>query len=444
MIDAVARIFGVLLMWLYELAQNYGIAVILFAIAVRALMLPFQMKSKRGELQSLRISPKVKAIEKKFESNKRQAQVEIANLYKEEGVSPASGCLWSFIQLPIWLLLYQAIRNPLTTMMGIPKGEAIEAISAKLAEFAELLGRVVPAATDQIAQAQFISQLPSEQFEVLRALPEVGDKLRQLNYSFLGLNLGAVPQWKFWTWDYSDPKLWAPLLFLGLIPVVSGVAQFIYQKVLKKIRPQTPVTTGGMNPNSASMMIMFSAMSVVFGFSMPAALSVYWIAGSLVTLGQDVWLYKRYTKILDVEDAEKNRIRAQKQAELERKHGETEKLKAENARVESASLSKKRQQNLEKQERQQKQAEWERKNAPSKQEGDEEPSRVGNRKYARGRAYDPDRYGRAPVIALLPPDAEDAELAEEADGADMPDVSDITINTVGEIAPFDDEENTDD
>jgi YidC/Oxa1 family membrane protein insertase len=120
MLNAIAKPFGVLLMWLYEFFGNYGLAVIVFALLVKLILLPFQMKSKRGMMQTSRLQPRLKELEKKHGANKTKYNEEVAKLYKEEKVSPMSGCIWSLIPFPILIALYQAIRYPLTIMMGVP------------------------------------------------------------------------------------------------------------------------------------------------------------------------------------------------------------------------------------------------------------------------------------------------------------------------------------
>ncbi|NLB29817.1 MAG: membrane protein insertase YidC, partial [Clostridiales bacterium] len=119
MLNAIAKPFGMLLMWLYELVANYGIAVILFALVVKIILLPFQMKSKRGTMQQARLQPRQAEIQKKHGANKQKYNEELQKLYKEEGVNPASGCIWGLLPFPILIALYQAIRFPLTIMMGV-------------------------------------------------------------------------------------------------------------------------------------------------------------------------------------------------------------------------------------------------------------------------------------------------------------------------------------
>jgi len=174
-------------------------------------------------------------------------------------------------------------------------------------------------------------------------------------------------------------------------------------------------------------------MSVVFGFMFPAALSLYWTIGTVIQIGQDTWLTKRYTKILDEEDAEKAEIRKVKEAELEAKRIETERRKAEGLAERDRSTSKRKKKKGKKEGKRERAADWEKKHAPSEKEEKYEPGRVGNRRYARGRAYDPDRYSKTSG------DDDDFQDDEEDYDAGEP-VVDIDDEETSEIETYDDED----
>ena len=95
---------------------------------------------------------------------------------------------------------------------------------------------------------------------------------------------------------------------------------------------------------------------------------------------------------MDAEDAAKNEQQRIKEAELEAKRLETERKKSENKTEINPNTSKKKQQKTERQEQLEKAVEWERKNQKVPEKEEDNPSRVGNRRYARGRAYDPNRF----------------------------------------------------
>lgn len=377
----IATPFGILMMWLYNVTQSYGLAIILFAIIVRLIMLPFQMKSKKGMMRTQLLQPRMQELQKKYGSNQQKYNEEIQKLYREEGVNPMSGCLWSLIPFPILIALYYAIREPLTTMMRVPSELLAEggAIMEKLTELGYEAGSRTAYA--EIEMSKFIS----DHFEAFSSLSE---KLVKIDYTFLGVDLGATPDWHFWEYDFSDPaKIW-PQIGLLLIPVLAASLSYLQSKITQKLSPQADPNASA---TSNSMMLMMPLMTIFFCFMMPGALGLYWAIGSVISIVQEILLTNYYKQQLAVETAESDRRRAQREAELEAKRAETERLKAAGEQLENESTSKKKKALREKQEREKAEREYR-----DSQSGEEkyEPSRVGHRKYARGRAYDPDRYTR--------------------------------------------------
>ena len=221
MLDAIAKPFGVLLLWLYRLTSNYGAAILLFAVIVKLIMLPFQMKSKRGMMRMSRLSGKMQELQKRHEGNQRKYQEEMAKLYQSEGVSPMSGCIWTLIPFPILLALYRAIRFPLTIMMGVPEELLAEggAIAQKLT--ATGFTTSLNPAYIQLANSEWISEHWAD-------FSGLSDKLVQINYKFLGMNLGRLPQWNFFTKvDWSDTSDWLPALLLFLIPIAAALMNWM-------------------------------------------------------------------------------------------------------------------------------------------------------------------------------------------------------------------------
>ena len=391
--DAIARPFGSLLMFIYDAVGNYGLALIILGVIVMMVLLPIAMKAKPGQIRQARLQPKLAELRKKHGDNKQKIHEETQKLWKEEGINPASGCLWGFLPLPIMLILFQVIRQPLTHMMAIPADflahEAVVALFYSLLPGGEW---TMPAAWQQIEQAQLITaHLAQFQNIATTYFPDL--VLRGINFDFLGLNLGLQPQWNFiWTTNWRDSTVWLPGLGLFMIPLVSGGAQFVHTIINKKINPA--MSPEGMGGGMGTMMMLMPLLSVWFGFMFPAALGLYWTTQSIIRVGQEVLITKRYTRIVDAEEAVRREEREKKEAELEAKRLETERKKAEGLAERDKNTSKRKKSISEKQEQQERAAEWQKKNAPADSISEEvfEPSRVGNRKYARGRAYDPDRY----------------------------------------------------
>ena len=429
--NPIAMPFGRLLMFLYELVQNYGVALILVAIAVKVIMLPFQMKGKRGMMRQSRLQPKIAELQKKHAANKQKLNEEMAKLYKEEGVNPASGCLWSFIQMPIMIALFYAIRQPLTLMMGVAR-EMIEEGGLILTELASIPGASTE--FDGFYAQVHIAQEVSRYWDHFKDLGIHG--LRYIEFNFGILDLAQQPDYQIWTFPWNDFSALLPMLLLFMLPLLSGGMQFLNAHVMRKMNPAgSPEAAGG----AAGGIIKFMPlMSVWFGFILPAALSVYWTIGTILQIGQDVWLTKKYTKILDEEDAEKAIIRKAKEAEIEAKRLETERKKAEGIVEQNTNTSKRKKKKGNKQGKREKAAEWEKKNAPTPTEEKDEPSRVGNRRYARGRAYDPERFGGIT-------DDDDSDAVDETDDIEEIEADEYVETESGsEDDAYDDEDNSDD
>ncbi len=392
MMEIIAKPFGWLLLWLNNLVGNYGIAIFLFALLVKLIMLPFQLKSKKSMMRMSGLNDKVKELQKKHEGNQQRLNVEINKLYKENKVNPMSGCIWTLIPFPILIALYRAIREPLTIMMGVPKDLLAEggSILAKLNEMG--FTSKMNAAYIQLDQSRFISA----NFDQFAGLSE---KLHSINYNFLGLKLGDMPQWNFFSnCDWSDVSSWLPALGLFLIPIISALFSWLSMKLSQKLSP-TPAAGGNQAAgNMKAMNLMMPLMSLYICFIMPAALGIYWIYQSILGIVQELIFNKHFGKVMAKEKAEReaaDRIRA---AEIERKRQETERLKAEGATVANNNTSKKKIQARQKAEMDEIKAAAIREEKAARRaklgiEEEEAPaSQVGTRRYARGRAYVADRF----------------------------------------------------
>lgn len=402
MLNAIAKPFGWLMLWLYDWTGSYGLAIILFGVVVNLILLPFMAKSKKSMMRTTRLQPKIAELQKRHEGNQQKLNEEMSKLYHEEHVNPMSGCLWSLIPFPILIALYEAIRYPITIMMGVPAEllakatdtTAAGAIYQKLLDLGYNLSNYTTAKTsayEQIFESKFIT----EHFAEFSGL---SDKLQPMDYHFLGLDLSLTPNWKFWDFDYSSAAVWVPAVILFLIPLLSAFMSWLSMKISTKMTPTTAAGSTQQQATSKSMELMMPLMSVWFCFIMPAALGIYWIVNSVLGIVRDVVLTKIYTKKMDAEDAVRAAERRTRDAELEHKREETEKLRAANATELNANTSKKKMQQSQKQKDAERRAAAEKAERAARRErlGVELPekpaSQVGTRRYARGRAFVEDRY----------------------------------------------------
>ncbi len=386
-------------MWLYELTGNYGAAIFLFAFVVKVVLLYFSAKSKKSMMRQTRFTPYLKELEARYEGNKQKYQEEVAKLYKEEGINPMGGCLWSLIPFPILLALYQAIRKPITIMMRVPK----ELYETSIIDLIKSMGYVSVAGSRAAAYEEiYHSQFITSHFE---SFAGISDRLKQIDFGFLGLDLGVQPNFRFWEFSAENGSLWSQW-GLFLIPVIAGVLSWVQSKISMSMSgPQDPQTAS----TNRTMTLLMPIMSLWIGFFMPGALGLYWIATSVFQIIQDYLLTKIFNKQLDAEDAERTERMRAREAELERKREETRRLREEGATVVNPNTSKRKMQKSERQKTLEGANKWE--NANRAKNVEEEPSRVGDRPFARGRAYRPDRFGPGAEPAA----ADTAETAQPAD-----------------------------
>ena len=193
-----------ILMLFYRLAQNYGVALLLFAVVVKLILFPFQLKGKRSMIQMTLISDKMQKLQKQYGKDKERYNEEVQRLYEKENINPMSGCLWSFLPLLILLPLYAIIRQPLTYLMNLTVDQVVQVAGAlDWSQIAVSNGWIREAAEysnagyNQLYLASLIT--PENVAGIAASLGEAGKNLFAVNFQFFGLDLSQIPQLKFWT-----------------------------------------------------------------------------------------------------------------------------------------------------------------------------------------------------------------------------------------------------
>lgn len=104
--------FGFVLLQIYNLVQNYGVAVILFTVLVKTIILPLNIKQTNSMKEMQAIQPELANLQKKYKNNPEKLNAETMKLYKLYKVNPMAGCLPLLIQMPIILGLFGALKEP--------------------------------------------------------------------------------------------------------------------------------------------------------------------------------------------------------------------------------------------------------------------------------------------------------------------------------------------
>lgn len=343
--------FAALLRWLYEFTSSYGVSIILFALVIKLIFFPFQLKGKKGMMRMGTLSKKQQELQKQYANNQRKYQEEVQKLYQEEGVNPMSGCLWSFLPLLILMPLYSIVYRPITHFMGLST-EAMET----LRETAVGLGfTATGGGYEQIFLTDFIHQNWDKFQGTVEGLIDV-------NFSFLGLDLSRTPTSMLGSFTFT----WA-CIGVVLIPIVAAALQLVSTMIMTRTNGQSPEQ----NRQMRTMNLLMPLMSLWFCFTMPAAMGVYWIVNSVFMTIQEGTLGRYYTKKFQAEEEERQAKReAARQLRMEEA-----KQRAAEQREQEAKKPKKQPQK-----------------APEKKVSTNEAGRIGDRPYARGRSYKEDRY----------------------------------------------------
>ena len=399
LVDVIQVPFGYLLSWLNQLTTNYGLALILFAIALKFILFPATAMGKKSTMKMSRLTPKLQALQKKYAGDQQKLNEATQALYREEGISMGGGCLWSFVPLLILIPLYTVVRQPITYMLHE---------SAEVAN--QIVAIIKEAAPEAFGKNEYYYQMIAAPL-----IPQYADQLKDivanpatlegLNFNFLGIDLGLLPSFNVFKWETWN---WANI-GLFLLPVLSAGGQvlsmFISQRMNnslvtdeKGLQDKETAKNSQANQTSKVMLYMMPLMSLWIGFSVPGALSLYWFVQGLVSTAMDVYLTKKYRKIYDAEDAE----RLKKHMEEEAIEAEKERLRAERRAANpdgiTTNTSKKKLQQQQQREQEAAKAAAAKEYAARKGivvEEEDKPtvmSGIPSRPYCKGRNYDPNRY----------------------------------------------------
>ena len=397
--DIIQVPFGYLLDWLYQLTTNYGVALILFAIVLKIVLYPATAKSKKSTMKMSRLTPRIQALQKKYANDQQKLNEATQALYKEEGVSMGGGCLWNMVPLLILIPLYTVVREPITYMLHE---------SAEVAE--KIISLVKESAPDAFGKNEFYNQMIAAPYipqfaEELKDIVANAKTLEGLNFNFLGIDLGVVPHVSL---DLFKNFNWAT--FGGfLMPVLSAGSQVVSMLISQRMNNSLVTNEKGvedketaknsqMNQSGKMMMYMMPLMSLWIGFSVPAALSLYWLIQGVASTIMDIYLTKKYRKIYDAEDAERLARAMQEEALAEEKERLRAERRAANPDGITANTSKKKLQQQQQKEQEAAKAAAAKEYAAKKgllEEEEEAPSVMSgspSRPYCKGRNYDPNRY----------------------------------------------------
>lgn len=283
MFEFFANIFGYLLQFLYTLVNNYGLAIILFTLIIKLLLLPLSIKQQKTMKKSSELQEKVKVMQFKYKNDPEKLNKEMMNLYKTENVSPFSGCLTSIIQMLLLLSIFYLVRSPLTFMEKIPQ-ENINTYIQQLKDEGKVISNVYPE-IDLIRETELLKEKnPEDQFI----------EKTNIKMNFLGLDLSKIPQQNMTDYTvYIIPLLYILSSFISIRITTAKQQKDKEDKKLKNIDGNTGKEIKEENNEmdavmqTNKMMSWFvPIMSISIAFIAPLGLALYWLISNILMIAE--------------------------------------------------------------------------------------------------------------------------------------------------------------
>lgn len=269
MISFFANMFGYVLNWLYQFIGNYGLAIILFSVILKLIMLPISIKQQKTMKKSAKIQEKMREIQDKYKNNPEKLNQETLELYKTEKMSPFSGCLSAIAQIIILFAVFYLVRSPLTYMKKV-EPNLINQYTNEIKEEGNKNNNAYP-------EIAIIKEKGSE------------DEKVNINMEFLGLDLSSVPSGSLSDWKvYVIPALY---VFTSFISMRMTTSMQTKKKTEETKEGETNELDAVAQANK-SMSYIMPIMSVSIAIIAPLGLALYWLVSNLLMILERIVLMK--------------------------------------------------------------------------------------------------------------------------------------------------------
>ena len=284
-----ANIFGYVLNFMNNFVGNYGLAIILFTVLIKIIMLPLSIKQQRTMKKSAKLQEQIKVLQFKYKNDPEKLNREMMDLYKKENMSPFSGCLSTIVQFILLISIFYMVRCPLTYMERIDKTQ-IDTYVQQLKD-----------------NGMSINQAYSE-IDIIRELDYLKEKFPDdqnldkinLNMNFCGLDLSKIPQQNLGDWTvYIIPILYIISTFVSMRITTSmqkknkekdGVIDITENKDGKE--EEKNEMEDAMEQSNKMMSWMMPIMSVSISLVAPLGLALYWLVNNVLMIGERLVLDK--------------------------------------------------------------------------------------------------------------------------------------------------------
>ena len=330
MFDWLYRFLGSMLSFFESFTGGYAFALLLYALVFKIVFLPFSIKQQKNQIAIAKLAPKIELIKAKYKGRTDQPtmqkqQQEIMELQQKEGYSPLSGCLPLLIQLPLIMLLYAVINNPLSYIAKPTEDFADKDMDTIILEVYKEI--TVDEEIDKLEKLQKGSEIKiineinkyiadDETYKDFESLNSREKRIAKIE-SF-GLDVDSIPNFNFFGVNLAETPSLKNFSILCLIPVLAAAAQWVSMWLTRKFNGNNMMQAQQDAQTQASMRmmdIMFPGMTLFMAFSFSGMLGLYWVFQALLGLLQSFILAKAMPLPKFTEEEIKSFHKAQKEAE---------------------------------------------------------------------------------------------------------------------------------
>ena len=289
MFNFFANIFGYILEWIYLLVKNYGLAIIIFSVLVKIVMLPISIRQQKTMKKNEKIQKELKILQIKHKGNPERLNQETMELYKRENVNPFGGCFTIIIQFILLISMFYLVKSPLTYMQKIDNN----VIENEIVEIKKVNGE------ESISKGY-------PEMSVIKYLKQNNDTENQMyiNMDFLGLDLSKVPQENFGDWKvFVIPVLYVISSILSIKLTTNMTNKKKEEKDKKEEKALlTEENKAEMDQEemaaqmNKSMSLMMPILSVSVSLIAPLGLALYWLINNIIMIIERLMLNKLFSK----------------------------------------------------------------------------------------------------------------------------------------------------
>lgn len=294
---SISSLFGYILNFIYELVKNYGLAIIIFSVLLKLVLLPLSIKQQKTMKKTAKIQKKVKELQEKYKNDQMKMNQEMMDLYKRENLSPFSGCLSSIIQIVLLFAMFGLVRSPLTYMKKIDT----DTLNNYMVEIKQEVGEnSISRNYPQISILKYVSTHKTEE-----------DPL-YINMDFFGLDLSNIPQenWQDWT-VYIIPVLYVITTMISMKITTKmteeknkkeDIIEIKNEEEKDKNKDKEPDPQDMAVQMNKSMSWFMPIMSVSIAIIAPLGLALYWLVNNILMIAERLII----NKCLSSEEEEQN------------------------------------------------------------------------------------------------------------------------------------------